>query len=155
MMNSRSRSVPEGLAMPNGDIHWDSNNRPTGYNFHRTPSRPFQVLEQITTSVWPKINLRNFLICVCVYVIEGIVAFASWDNIVVIRLIVIFINVKKHSKRDNKSIFPYCYIIQSIDFLLLDRKIGKNRESYKLISSIIIIPTLLEETLTLYHLNFL
>jgi hypothetical protein len=51
MMNSRSRSVPEGLAMPNGDIHWDSNNRPTGYNFHRTPSRPFQVLEQITTSV--------------------------------------------------------------------------------------------------------
>lgn len=76
-MNSRSRSVPEGLAHPNGDIHWN-NNRTIGPNFYRTQSRqPIQVLEQITTSVWPKINLQNLLLCTCVYVLEGIVAFAS------------------------------------------------------------------------------
>lgn len=52
-LNSRSRSVPEGLAHPNGDIHWNYN-RTVGHNFHhqRSQSRQhFQVLEQITTSV--------------------------------------------------------------------------------------------------------
>lgn len=51
--NSRSRSVPEGLAHPNGDIHWN-------YNRNATFSRPHvrqqqqqhvQVLEQLTTTV--------------------------------------------------------------------------------------------------------
>ncbi|CRL00633.1 CLUMA_CG013893, isoform A [Clunio marinus] len=50
-MNSRSRSVPEGLAHPNGDINWNYN-RTIGPNFYRTqPRQPIQVLEQITTSV--------------------------------------------------------------------------------------------------------
>lgn len=76
-MNSRSRSVPEGLAHPNGDVHWN-NNRTIGPNFYRTQSRqPLQVLEQITTSVWRKINLQNLLICFCVYVLEAFVAFAA------------------------------------------------------------------------------
>lgn len=79
-MNSRSRSVPEGLAQPNGDVHWNYSNR---NNFHRTPSRqPVQVLEQITTSVWPKMNFQNFFICFCIYVVEGIVAVASWSEMI-------------------------------------------------------------------------
>lgn len=79
-MNSRSRSVPEGLAQPNGDIHWNYN-RTIGHGFHRTPSRqPLQVLEQITTSVWPKMSFQNLFICFCVYVVEGIVAVVSWND---------------------------------------------------------------------------
>lgn len=54
-LNSRSRSVPEGLAHPNGDIHWNYN-RTNGPSFHHQHSRSqsrhnVQVLEQITTSV--------------------------------------------------------------------------------------------------------
>ncbi|CAG9797686.1 unnamed protein product [Chironomus riparius] len=65
-LNSRSRSVPEGLAHPNGDIHWNYN-RTIGPNFqqqqhqqqqhfHQPHSRSqsrhnVTVLEQITTSV--------------------------------------------------------------------------------------------------------
>lgn len=63
-LNSRSRSVPEGLAHPNGDIHWNYN-RTIGPNFqhhqqqqhfHQPYSRSqsrhnITVLEQITTSV--------------------------------------------------------------------------------------------------------
>jgi hypothetical protein len=56
---SRSRSVPEGLAHPNGDIHWNqvnnnTHNYPCGPNNHQYRSQPrphVQVLEQITTSV--------------------------------------------------------------------------------------------------------
>lgn len=49
--NSRSRSVPEGLAHPNGDIHWNYNRNAT---FSRPPLRQqqhVQVLEQLTTTV--------------------------------------------------------------------------------------------------------
>jgi hypothetical protein len=60
-LNSRSRSVPEGLAHPNGDIHWNYN-RSAGANSHHHlrqqqqqqqphPRQRVQVLEQITTSV--------------------------------------------------------------------------------------------------------
>lgn len=64
-LNSRSRSVPEGLAHPNGDVHWNYN-RTNGPNFqhpqqqqqhfHQPYSRSqsrhnVTVLEQITTSV--------------------------------------------------------------------------------------------------------
>lgn len=81
-LNSRSRSVPEGLAHPNGDIHWNYNRTAGPYNNLQQHSRSqsrhnVQVLEQITTSVWPKINCQNMFICICVYVLEGIVAFIS------------------------------------------------------------------------------
>lgn len=49
-LNSRSRSVPEGLAHPNGDIHWNYNQR----NVARPYARQQQgqhVLEQLTTTV--------------------------------------------------------------------------------------------------------
>lgn len=83
-LNSRSRSVPDFGAQPNGDVHWNYN-RTIGSNSHhhqqqqRSQSRPphVQVLEQITTSVWPKINCQNMLICIFVYALEGLVAFIS------------------------------------------------------------------------------
>lgn len=68
-LNSRSRSVPEGLAQPNGDINW--NNR-----LCRSQSRQQQhmhVLEQLTTTVWPKIH-QNLILGICVFILEGIVA---------------------------------------------------------------------------------
>ncbi|KAG5674643.1 hypothetical protein PVAND_004597 [Polypedilum vanderplanki] len=56
-LNSRSRSVPEGLAQPNGDIRWNYNRTMGAVNSHhhlRSQSQPrqrVQVVEQITTSV--------------------------------------------------------------------------------------------------------
>lgn len=48
--HSRSRSVPEGLAQPNGDINWNYNRN---IGLYRTQSRQqhMHVLEQLTTTV--------------------------------------------------------------------------------------------------------
>lgn len=56
-LNSRSRSVPEGLAHPpNGDIHWNYNqNRNVAfarpYARQQQQAQHVQVLEQLTTTV--------------------------------------------------------------------------------------------------------
>lgn len=49
-LSSRSRSVPEGLAQPNGDINWNYNRNIPQY---RSQSRQqhMHVLEQLTTTV--------------------------------------------------------------------------------------------------------
>lgn len=74
-LNSRSRSVPEGLAQPNGDINWNYNRNASLY---RSQSRQqhMHILEQLTTTVWPKIH-QNFALSVCILIIEGVFAFIS------------------------------------------------------------------------------
>lgn len=48
--HSRSRSVPEGLAQPNGDINWNYN-RNIGMYRAQSRQQHMHVLEQLTTTV--------------------------------------------------------------------------------------------------------
>lgn len=73
---SRSRSVPEGLAHSHrgpADCHWNHCHWTTanGVNFCR-PTRPIQVVEQITTSVWLKFKIMRFFLCISIHLLEGL-----------------------------------------------------------------------------------
>jgi hypothetical protein len=78
--HNRSRSVPEGLAHTgtatqhpaNYGSQW--NYCRSNSNYCRPVGRPVHVVEQITTSVWPKFKIIHFCINLSICLLEGLFA---------------------------------------------------------------------------------